>query len=373
MDSTICTSLSRPDCPIASTGIAATRRSRTSRTRRASASSTTRRSRCFVDVDNDGDQDLVVATSTNPLLFINDGKGHFTPVPDAFRFARPLQGVLTSITMADYDRDGFLDLYLCVYSYFFGAGEDKAGTPAPHYDARNGPPAVLFRNDGHGRFVDATEDAGLDAGNDRYHFAAAWADYDGDGWPDLLVANDFGTKNLYHNLGRRDGTREVRGCRRRSGRPRSRRRHERRLSRLRQRRPARHLYRQYVERARAARHLGADVHAAMRRRRCARSIAGTSAGIRCCEISATDASRTRRSRRTPRWAAGRGRRTRVDFDSDGWDDLYIVNGMLTRKDGRRRRRRPRGILLAAGRGPLAARRGCPARLTTMRGVRSTSC
>ena len=49
------------------------------------------------------------------------------------------------------------------------------------------------------------EDAGLDAGNNRYHFAAAWADYDGDGWPDLLVANDFGTKNLYHNLGRRDG------------------------------------------------------------------------------------------------------------------------------------------------------------------------
>jgi Flp pilus assembly protein TadD/peroxiredoxin len=159
----------------------------------------------FADVDNDGDQDLVIATSTNPLLFVNDGKGHFTPVPDAFRFARPLQGVLTSITMADYDRDGFLDLYLCVYSYFFGAGEDKAGTPAPYYDARNGPPGVLFHNDGHGRFVDATDDAGLDAGNDRYHFAAAWADYDGDGWPDLLVANDFGTKNLYHNLGARGG------------------------------------------------------------------------------------------------------------------------------------------------------------------------
>jgi hypothetical protein len=58
--------------------------------------------------------------------------------------------VLTSIAMADYDRDGLLDLYLCVYSYFFGAGEDKAGTPAPYYDARNGPPGVLLRNDGHG-------------------------------------------------------------------------------------------------------------------------------------------------------------------------------------------------------------------------------
>jgi Flp pilus assembly protein TadD/peroxiredoxin len=159
----------------------------------------------FVDVENDGDEDLVLATGTRLLLFTNDGTGRFTPVPDAFRSERPLQGVLTSIAMADYDRDGFLDLYVCVYSYFFGAGEDKAGTPAPYYDARNGPPGVLFRNDGHGRFVDDTARAGLDAGNDRYHFAAAWGDYDGDGWIDLLVANDFGTKNLYRNRGRQNG------------------------------------------------------------------------------------------------------------------------------------------------------------------------
>ncbi|HEX7086048.1 MAG TPA: FG-GAP-like repeat-containing protein [Vicinamibacterales bacterium] len=160
----------------------------------------------FADVDNDGDQDLVIATGTRPLLFVNEGTGRFAPVPDAFRFARPLQGALTSMAMADYDRDGFLDLYLCVYSYFYGAGEEKAGTPAPYYDARNGPPAVLFRNDGTGRFVDVTEQAGLEAGNDRYHFAAAWADVDGDGWPDLYVANDFGTNNLYRNRGRVNGT-----------------------------------------------------------------------------------------------------------------------------------------------------------------------
>jgi Flp pilus assembly protein TadD len=159
----------------------------------------------FADIDNDGDQDLVLATSVQPLLFVNDGSGKFSPIANAFRFERPLQGVLTSIAMADYDRDGFLDLYLCVYSYFFGAGEDKAGTPAPYYDARNGPPGVLFRNDRQGHFVDATREVGLDAGNDRYHFAAAWADYDGNGWPDLLVANDFGAKNLYRNLGTRDG------------------------------------------------------------------------------------------------------------------------------------------------------------------------
>ena len=120
----------------------------------------------FADVDNDGDQDLVLSTAMTPLLFVNDGKGRFTNVPDAFRFDRPLQGVLTSISMADYDRDGFLDLYLCVYWYFFGAGEDKAGTPAPYYDARNGPPGVLFRNDGRGRFVETTKLAGLEDGNE---------------------------------------------------------------------------------------------------------------------------------------------------------------------------------------------------------------
>jgi Flp pilus assembly protein TadD len=159
----------------------------------------------FVDVDNDGDEDLVLATGTRPLLFLNDGTGRFSEVPDAFRFQQPLQGVLTSISMADYDRDGFVDLYLCVYSYFFGAGEDKAGTPVPYYDARNGPPGVLFHNDGKGHFVDVTAEAGLAEGNDRYHFAAAWADYDNDGWPDLLVANDFGAKNLYRNRGRVGG------------------------------------------------------------------------------------------------------------------------------------------------------------------------
>ena len=159
----------------------------------------------FADVDNDGDQDLVLVTSGGLLEFANDGSGRFARVPDAFRLQGTLRGSPMAISMADYDRDGFLDVYLCTYSYFIGAGEDKGGTPVPYYDARNGPPDVLFRNDGHGRFVDVTAEAGLGEGNDRYGFAAAWADYDDDGWPDLLVANDFGRKNLYRNQGRKDG------------------------------------------------------------------------------------------------------------------------------------------------------------------------
>jgi Tfp pilus assembly protein PilF/peroxiredoxin len=160
----------------------------------------------FADVDNDGDKDLVLVTRSGLLLFTNDGKGHFTHVADAFRTKGALKGSPTSIAMADYDRDGFLDVYLCTYSYFIGASEDKAGQPTPYHDAQNGPPNVLFKNDGHGRFVEVTNEVGLDENNNRYSFAASWADYDEDGWPDLLVANDFGRKNLYHNEGMKDGT-----------------------------------------------------------------------------------------------------------------------------------------------------------------------
>ena len=106
----------------------------------------------------------------------------------------------------------------------------RPARPRPTTTPRTAPPNVLFRNDGHGHFVDVTDEAGLDQDNDRFSFAAAWADYDGDGWPDLLVANDFGRKNLYHNRGPagREGHVQGRG---RAGRRRGLRRgDERRLS-----------------------------------------------------------------------------------------------------------------------------------------------
>ena len=158
----------------------------------------------FADVDNDGDEDLILLTRTGPMLFVNDGKGHFTRDGAAFQFKQRLQGTLTSGALADYDRDGFLDLYLCTYGYFIGVSEDKAGPPTPYHDAQNGSADALFRNDGHGRFVETTDEVGLE-NNDRFSFAPAWADYDEDGWPDLFVANDFGRKNLYHNEGMKNG------------------------------------------------------------------------------------------------------------------------------------------------------------------------
>ena len=153
----------------------------------------------FLDLRNVGSQDLVLLTTSGPLLYLNDGSGRFRFQEGAFRFDSPPQGTFAGMAAADYDRDGKLDLYLCSYLYF--QSEDQYRYPAPYHDARNGPPNFLFRNeltsDGHGFFRDVTQETGLDDNNDRYSFAAAWCDYDEDGWPELYVANDFGKNNLY--------------------------------------------------------------------------------------------------------------------------------------------------------------------------------
>jgi ASPIC and UnbV./FG-GAP repeat. len=154
----------------------------------------------FADFRNSGHQDLVVLRASGPLLFVNRGDGAFAEQPNAFRFDSAPQGSFTGMAAADYDRDGRLDLYLCSYVYF--QSEDQYQFPAPYHDARNGPPNFLFRNreaNGEMYFEDVTAASGINENNDRFSFAPAWCDYDGDGWPDLYVANDFGRNNLYRN------------------------------------------------------------------------------------------------------------------------------------------------------------------------------
>jgi tetratricopeptide (TPR) repeat protein len=157
----------------------------------------------FLDLRNSGRQDLVVLRAAGPVLFLNQGDGTFALRPDAFHFRAAPQGSFTGMSAADYDCDGRVDLYLCTYTYF--QSEDQYRYPVPYHDAQNGPPNFQFRNeltaDGSGTFEDVTESAGLNENNNRFSFAPAWCDYDGDGWPDLYVANDFGRHNLYKNSG----------------------------------------------------------------------------------------------------------------------------------------------------------------------------
>lgn len=156
----------------------------------------------FADFQNRGLQDLLVVCGTGPLLFINQGDGTFSRNPNAFKFASPPQGTFTHAALADYDGDGHLDIFLCTYMYYLGL--DQYHYPAPYYDARNGPPNCLFRNQGDGTFIETTEIAGLNADNNRYSFACAWGDASGTGKPDLCIANDFGVSQMYRNNG--DGT-----------------------------------------------------------------------------------------------------------------------------------------------------------------------
>jgi tetratricopeptide (TPR) repeat protein/peroxiredoxin len=156
----------------------------------------------FADIDNDGRQDLVVVCASGPRLFLNQGGHKFREKPGAFQFAKPPQGTFTGAAVADYDRDGWLDIYFCLYLYY--QGTDQYKYPSPYYDAENGPPNFMMRNQRDGTFLDVTAQTGLDKNNTRYSFCCGWTDYNRDGWPDLYVVNDFGRKNLYRNNG--DGT-----------------------------------------------------------------------------------------------------------------------------------------------------------------------
>ncbi len=152
----------------------------------------------FVDLDNDGDQDLALACDDDVMILTNDGDGKFARVA-----LLPLTRPGYSLASADYDLDGDLDIFVCVY-YSTKSERGKLPHPVPFFDAVNGGRNLLWRNDGAVagsslRFTDATDVVGLNHNNNRWSFAAAWEDYDNDGDLDLYVANDFGRNNLYRN------------------------------------------------------------------------------------------------------------------------------------------------------------------------------
>lgn len=147
----------------------------------------------ILDLDNDGDQDLAFLTPSGLNLFANSGTATFTKLATLASESKHS----FSISAADFDLDGDLDIYICGYSYPTG----KARVPTPYHDANNGFRNLLLRNDGNWQFSDVTADVGLEQNNRRYSFASAWEDFDNDGDPDLYVANDYGRNNLYRNDG----------------------------------------------------------------------------------------------------------------------------------------------------------------------------
>ena len=151
------------------------------------------RSALLLDLDNDGDNDLVVCATDQLLIFANGGDAKFT-LATTIPYARGGY----SVSAIDYDNDTLLDLYVCVYLNQV-ANEGRLPYPVPYHDANNGGQNILLRNVGNLQFEDTTHQVGLDQHNSRFSYAGVWEDFDSDGDMDLYVANDFGHNCLYRN------------------------------------------------------------------------------------------------------------------------------------------------------------------------------
>ena len=148
----------------------------------------------FADYDNDGYKDLFISRTFKPnQLFHNNGNGTFTDVTQKSGIGADC--CTTVASWADYDNDGYLDLYVGRYL------DPRKAIPTTFY-ARNGEPNQLYHNNGDGTFTNVTNKAGV--GDPGLCLGTVFGDYDDDGYPDLYVVNDFGRKTLYHN--NRDGT-----------------------------------------------------------------------------------------------------------------------------------------------------------------------
>jgi hypothetical protein len=166
------------------------------------------------DYDNDGWPDVFISAVGQSRLFHNTGKGTFVDMTRKAGLAGHT-GFSTSAMWVDYDRDGMLDLFVCNYVQWAEQhdvfcsldGKNKSYcTP----EAYRGSTCWLFRNRGDGTFEDVTAKSGIFDTSSK-SLGVALIDYERDGWPDILVANDTQPNKLYRN--RRDGTFEEIGVR----------------------------------------------------------------------------------------------------------------------------------------------------------------
>jgi hypothetical protein len=155
------------------------------------------------DFDNDGFEDLFVSKWGYQQLFKNNGNGTFTDVTAQAGLRRWMNS--NGAVWLDFDRDGLLDLYVTGYFPsdldFWNLRTTRIMQHSWEF-ATNGGKNLLFKNLGNGRFQDVTDSLGV--GSTRWTLAAASADFNDDGWPDLYLANDYGPEELYLN---KDGQR----------------------------------------------------------------------------------------------------------------------------------------------------------------------
>jgi enediyne biosynthesis protein E4 len=150
------------------------------------------------DFDNDGREDVLVYRYGYLALFKNIDGHHFRDVTEAAGLHRWMNS--NGAIWVDYDRDGLLDLYVTAY---FRSDIDLwhlATTRIMHNSfefATNGGKNLMFHNLGGGKFEDVTDKLGV--GSTRWTLAAAAADFNEDGWPDIYLANDYGPEELYLN------------------------------------------------------------------------------------------------------------------------------------------------------------------------------
>ena len=175
---------------------------------------------CVGDYDNDGLDDLLVTYWGDCVLYHNNGDGTFTDVSDKTgvskttrKTAKGLNRWNTGCAFLDYDRDGWLDIFIGNYIDFdpktVAVPEDgnclykglKVACGPPGLD---GGKNILLRNDGKGRFIDVSAQAGILKTQGTYALGVLVADFDNDGWPDIYVANDSTSSALYRN--NQDGT-----------------------------------------------------------------------------------------------------------------------------------------------------------------------
>ncbi len=167
----------------------------------------------FADFDNDGDQDAFIGRSLEPSLYLANEGGRFVDRTGFIQGGLPR--LVSSMSAADYNNDGLLDIYLCLYgptakgkpvaqwaSKLLSpqiAKEMLKREPASHrYLDLLGPPNLLLKNTG-GKFAPAPEAAQVADWHNTN--ASGWSDYDQDGDQDLYVSNDFGPSSLYRNDG----------------------------------------------------------------------------------------------------------------------------------------------------------------------------